>query len=189
MDEHKLISNILSGDKESFHILMEEYQRLVANIVFRMVLHQEEREDLCQEIFIKVYSNLSGFKFKSKLSTWIAKISYNTCINHLQKKKTSSYEDISNEGEFLLKSEEHKLPTDESIEKNEIAEILHREIEKMPLKYRTILTLYHIAALSYYEIGEMMKIPEGTVKSHLFRGRQFLKERLMSKFKKEDLWK
>jgi RNA polymerase sigma-70 factor (ECF subfamily) len=81
------------------------------------------------------------------------------------------------------------LPTDESIEKNEIAEILHREIEKMPLKYRTILTLYHIAALSYYEIGEMMKIPEGTVKSHLFRGRQFLKERLMSKFKKEDLWK
>jgi len=186
-DSKLIVKKILAGNKKVFETLVRQNQRLVSHVVFRMVDNRADREDICQDVFLKVYQNLGGFQFESKLSTWIAKIAYNTCLNYLEKKRVLLYDDIS--------GEEHSLETvpgtadgpDQLAEGKEISDLLRSEIDKMPVHYRTILTLYHLDQMSYQEIGDSMDLPEGTVKSYLFRGRKLLKERLMAKYQPEDL--
>lgn len=187
VDEKLIIDRILSGDKEAFRSLIDGYQRLVGHIVFRMLPGSEEREDVCQEVFIKVYRNLSGFKFKSKLSTWIAKITRNTCINYLEKKRIPHYDDFILENETIEDFPGGENKPDEIAEQRNISTILQYELDKLPLRYRTVLTLYHLDEMNYAEIAEIMELPEGTVKSHLFRGRKYLRERVLAKYSKEEL--
>jgi len=71
-DPQSLINMILNGDRDAFALLVKDHERLVGQIVFRMISNRHDREDLCQEIFIKVYQNLSGFQFQSKLSIWLS---------------------------------------------------------------------------------------------------------------------
>ncbi|PJF32782.1 MAG: RNA polymerase subunit sigma-24, partial [Phototrophicales bacterium] len=82
-DSGALIQKILDGDTEAFRELITANQRLVFHVVFRLVENPADREDLCQDIFVKVYQNLQRFKHNCKLSTWIATIAYNTAINSL----------------------------------------------------------------------------------------------------------
>ena len=187
-DTRLLIEKIQAGDKKAFRSLIEKYQRLVSHIVFRMIPNETDREDICQEIFIKVYQNLGNFRFQSKISTWIAKITYNSCINYLQKKKIPLFEDHTVDDKTIENlSGNYTLP-DSSTEKKDIASRLQTEIAKMNIHYRTILTLYHLEEMSYTEISQIMGIPQGTVKSYLFRARKKLRKRLMSKYKKEEIW-
>ncbi len=183
-----LIKKIIAGDTNTFQILIDEYKRLVSHIVFKMINKETEREDICQDIFIKVYQNLSNFKYKSKLSTWIARIAYNTCINYLEKKKLPFFNDLTPGEESTDNISGNNLNPHKYTEKQDISAHLHSEINQMPVNYRTILTLYHIDEMSYKEIGEILNLAEGTIKSHLFRARKLLKERLMSKYKQEELW-
>lgn len=183
-----LVSRILAGNTRAFKTVIQEHQRLVSHIVFRMISNETDREDICQDVFMKVYQNLADFNFESKLSTWIAKIAYNTCINFLEKKKALLVDDFFSEGQsFDTFSTNDALP-DESAEKNDLSIRLRAEIGKMPVHFRTILTLYHLDEMSYNEISEIMQLPEGTVKSYLFRARRLLKDKLLSKYQKEELW-
>ncbi len=183
-----LVAKIVAGNKRAFQSFIQEYQRLVSHIVFRMVSNKTDREDICQDVFMKVYQNLAVFQFESKLSTWIAKIAYNTCLDFLEKKKTLLYDDLSSDGNPLDKFSGDDILPDESIEKKDLSYHLQTEIGKMPVNYRTILTLYHLDEMSYAEISEIMQLPEGTVKSYLFRARKLLKDKLLSKYQKEELW-
>ena len=182
MDEKGLLKRINGGDQEAFRTLVDAYKGLVAHIVFRMVPSKADVEDLCQDVFIKVYTSLPGFKFHSKLSTWIARITYNTCLNYLGKKKPVLAGDNNPEENFWDNIPgEHPDPGELSAGKD-VFDILHREIEAMPVKYRIVLTLYHLEEMSYKEITSITLLPEGTVKSYLFRGRKYLKDRLTKKY-------
>ena len=116
-DTRSLINRILAGDRNAFRSIIEEHQRLVSHIVFRMVFNQKDREDLCQEIFVKVYTNLSGFHFGAKLSSWIAKIAYNTCLDFLGKNKKNLYNTITLENIAQKNLIAGDFPPDESIER------------------------------------------------------------------------
>jgi RNA polymerase sigma-70 factor (ECF subfamily) len=153
-----------------------------------MVFNPEDREDLCQVVFIKIYQNLSSFKLESKLSSWIARIAYNACIDHLKKKKMLSLDDFPATGSYQADLVDRETSPDELTEKGYLSTRLKTEMEKMPVHFRTILTLYHLEEISYAEISEIMQLPEGTVKSYLFRARRFLKNRLLAKYQKEGLW-
>ncbi len=72
-----LVNRIVAGNTRVFQTVIQEHQRLVSHIVFRMISNETDREDICQDVFMKVYQNLADFSFESKLSTWIAKIAYN----------------------------------------------------------------------------------------------------------------
>jgi RNA polymerase sigma-70 factor (ECF subfamily) len=183
-----LVAEIVSGNRKAFQSLIMEYQRLVSHIVFRMIYNQEDRKDICQDVFVKVYQNLKEFNFESKLSTWIAKIAYNTCINFLEKKRVLLFDDLTSEGQSLDNCSVDDILPDESVERDDLSFRLQAEIEKMPVHFRTILTLFHLDQMSYGEISEIMQLPEGTVKSYLFRARKLLKEKLLSKYQKEELW-
>lgn len=187
-NERALIQQILNGDTEAFRSLVANYQRLVGHIVFRMVPQPADHEDLCQDVFLKVYQNLASFGYQSKLSTWIGRIAYTTCLNYLKKKRVPLFDDTTPEHASLEHQGGTDDPSDRTAVRTDLSQRLRQEVDGLPLKYRTILTLYHLDQLSYAEIGAIMDLPEGTVKSHLFRARKLLKERLMNKYPQEELW-
>jgi RNA polymerase sigma factor (sigma-70 family) len=127
-----------------------------------------------------VYKKLPEFNFQSKLSTWIAQISYNTCIDYLRKKKLVLLNDLPDEADEPVTHHDTTL-------RNDLAGILQTEMNKLPPLYKTLITLFHNQDMSYAEIGDITGLPEGTVKSYLFRARKALKNNLMLTYKKEDL--
>ncbi len=176
----------MAGDKNSFREVVRAHQRLVSHIVFRMIPSDPDREDLCQEVFVKVYQNLGNFRFDAKLSTWIARIAYNTCLNFLEKKRLPLYDDLADENRpFEPAAPEGSSRPDRAYESGRTGEIVRGEIDHLPPVYKTLVTLYHLEQMSYAEIGQIMKLPEGTVKSYLYRARKMLKGRLKSVYQGE----
>jgi RNA polymerase sigma factor (sigma-70 family) len=187
MNEDALIvSRILKGDMQAFKALVQQHQRLVVHMVGRLINDKQDVEDVCQEVFLKVYQKLSGFSFQSKLSTWIATIAYRTAVNYLKKKNRMMMDDIEEAGLEAKYAVESDTP-ERLFERKNLHIFIHQEIEKLPLQYRIVLTLYHLEGMQYAEIEEITGMPEGTVKNYLFRARKLLKDRLMMQLPKEAL--
>lgn len=176
MKDAELVQQILNGNTHAFRFLVAKHQRLVAHIVGRVVQQQEDVEDVSQEVFIRVFRKLKNFRGDSKLSTWIAKIAYNTSISHLRKGKNraSSYD----EQPGLIAAEKDASLNQKVVERAEAKKILLATIEQLPVHYRTVLTLFHLEEFSYREMEEITGMPEGTIKSYLSRARKMLKEKL-----------
>lgn len=183
-----LIEQILAGQVDRFKEIIQDYQRLVYHIVFRMIPNPADREDMCQEIFLLVYQNLRTFKFEAKLSTWIARIACNHCLNYLTKKKIPLWDDLSLEAEFIEQQATSEPSPEAWLTQHDHAARLQLEIDQLPPQWRTILTLYHLDEMKYHEISTIMGLPEGTVKSYLFRARKLLKQRLVAKYEGEEFW-
>lgn len=175
----------MKGDKNTFQLIVHEYQKLVTVIVYRMISNSADLEDICQEVFIKIYHNLEGFKYQSKLSTWIARIAYTTTLNYIQKKRPELMENNLMESTFRETSLEYN-PSD-WVESKDVQSHLNQAIEKMPVQYKMVLTLYHQEEKSYTEISEILNMPEGTVKNYLFRARKHLKTYLQTHYQRESL--
>lgn len=186
-DPRQLVDRILNGDPNAFKQLVKDHERLVGQVVFRMVAGESDREDLCQDIFVKVYQNLDSFRFDSKLSTWITRIAYTTCLNHLEKKKTPLFEDCSPEGKTIDECESNNGDPEQWTGSRQTSVRICEEIDRLPVVYGTILSLFHLQEMSYTEIGQILSIPEGTVKSYLFRARRMLKEQLQVRYSLEEL--
>ncbi|PJA30463.1 MAG: RNA polymerase subunit sigma-24 [candidate division Zixibacteria bacterium CG_4_9_14_3_um_filter_46_8] len=181
------IQMILAGNKDAFKSFVEEYQRLVSHIVFKMVTNRADREDICQDVFIKVYENLGSFRFESKISTWIAQIAYNASVSYLRKNKLTINDNPAIEADVVQYISDGGCTPADYTESRDTSLRLAIEIDRIPALYGTILSLYHLEEMSYAEIGQVMRMPEGTVKSYLFRARKLLKERLLAKYQREEL--
>jgi RNA polymerase sigma-70 factor (ECF subfamily) len=191
--DRELIKKVLEGNSNAFKTIISNTQGLVIQIIYKMIRNPEDRKDLAQDVYLKVYDKLTSFKFNSKLSTWIGTITYNTCLNFLEKKKIPILNVIDKEGNESWDSIERGITgnTNNQIEayifKKERSQVLALEIEKLPLLYKTIITLYHNEELSYKEIGKITDLPEGTLKNYLYRARKQLRENLLLNYKKEEL--
>jgi RNA polymerase sigma-70 factor (ECF subfamily) len=187
-DDRVLVTAVLNHDAEAFRFLIRRYERLVIHMVFRMVRNEADREDLCQDIFIRVYDKLHTFRFESKLSTWIARVAYNACAGFLQRKKLWLWGDWKHTGEND-EDEPHEEwsegiagshHTPEVIlEKDERRELLEKHVKLLKPTQQTVLLLFHQDDLPMEEIAEVTGLPLNTVKSHLFRARKLLREKLM----------
>ncbi|VAW20200.1 RNA polymerase sigma factor RpoE [hydrothermal vent metagenome] len=177
MKDAELVQQVLNGNSNAFRFLVSKHQRLVIHIVGRVVQQQEEIEDICQEVFMKVFQKLKKFRGDSKLSTWIATIAYNTSISHFR--RNNRYDEASyDELPGLISGKTVGLSTSGEVEKEEVTKYLMQLIEQLPVHYRTVLTLFHLDEFSYAEIGQITKMPEGTIKSYLSRARKLLKEKI-----------
>jgi RNA polymerase sigma-70 factor (ECF subfamily) len=176
MNDGDLVQQVLNGNANAFRFLVANHQRLVVHIVGRIVQRTEDVEDISQEVFIKVFRKMKNFRGDSRLSTWIAKIAYNTSISHLRKhrKDETSYD----ENPGLVVNKKEVEGTHKTVEREEAKRFLLKKIEELPVHYRTVLTLYHLEEFSYKEIEEITEMPEGTIKSYLSRARKILKEKL-----------
>jgi RNA polymerase sigma factor (sigma-70 family) len=164
-----MVDRILNGDAGAFKQLVKDHERLVGQVVYRMISGESDREDLCQDIFVKVYQNLDTFRFDSKLSTWITRIAYTTCLNHLEKKKVPLFEDCSPEGSTVDDCRSESGDPEQWTGSRQASVRICEEIDQLPVVYGTILSLFHLQEMSYDEIGQILNLPEGTVKSYLFR--------------------
>jgi len=180
MDEHLLVRQVIEGNESAYRVLMGKYERLVFHMVSRVVVDQHDREELCQDVFVKVYEKLSTFNFQSKLSTWIATIAFRSAVNFSKKKKLN-LEDIDNLSiEFTY--------FDNEMDVKEQVNWVHHLIDKLPIQYKTVLTLHYIEGFNYQEIIEIMGMPEGTVKNYIHRAKQKLKEIIEKQTKTELKW-
>ncbi|AEV98681.1 RNA polymerase subunit sigma-24 [Niastella koreensis] len=191
-----LVKQVLTGDQEAFAQIVRQTEALVAQIVFKMVAVPADRQDIVQDVYLKAFRNLPGFNFNAKLSTWLGKIAYNTCLHYLEKKKLVFLPDDNEQQEGItnrldqLSQQQGLLHNDveNELSAKQLASILGTAIKTLsPPIYQTLITLYHQEELSYAEIGEITSLPEGTVKNYLFRARKALKEDLLSRYKKEEL--
>lgn len=188
-----LIEKVLNGNTATFSTIIKYTERLVAQIVFKMIPNIEDRKDISQDIYLKTFHKLESFKFQSKLSTWIGQIAHNTCLNYLEKKKLIFLKyNLDNESqdealEIISSKINLGNETEKQLFRKELSEILSIEIEKLQPIFKLLINLYHNEELSYTEISIITQLPEGTVKNYLFRARKKLKENLLLLHKKEEL--
>lgn len=195
--DRQLVDRVLAGERHAFGMIIKNTGNLVAKIIFDMILNDDDRKDIAQDVYLKVYQKLPGFKFQSKLSTWIGQICYNTCVDHLRKKKLvlvgnffQTETESSNDLLDTMNTAQGNFdePVDTFVIGKDITGIVKMKIEKLPPVYKTLIGLFHNEELSYDEIGEITGLPAGTVKSYLFRARKQLKNELLLHYKKEDIW-
>lgn len=186
LPETELIKRCQQGDSEAFDELVEKYQSQIINIAYGMLSNTEDAYDAAQEVFVKIYKSIGGFKGKSSLSTWIYRIVSNVCNDMLRKRQRSaavvsinSVRDDDDDKEMDLVDD---APTpEELLELNETQRTLRLAISELSAEYREILTLSDIEQLRYEEIADILKCPVGTVKSRLNRARNALKKKLLKK--------
>lgn len=177
--EKDLIRRAKRGDVSAFEDLISGYEKKVYNTVYRFFNNAEDAMDITQEIFIKVFTSLRGFRENSSFSTWLYRIAVNTCIDFLRKKKEDMLpikEEMAVGGEIRLGSSP-QLP-EEFVEKQELKQALMKAINTLPEEQRMCVILRDIQGFSYTEISDILTCSLGTIKSRLSRGRRALKEKL-----------
>jgi RNA polymerase sigma factor (sigma-70 family) len=194
--DQQLVAQVLGGNTAAFGQLVQRTEGLVTQVVFKMIRHPADRPDIAQEVYLKVFKNLAGFKFQAKLSTWVGQITYNTCLHYLEKKQLvlvdpvePAPDDAAEEGRrappALVAGPDSDPET--ALFGQDLTGILGTAIEQLPPLYRTLISLYHQQELSYEEIAQITSLPDGTVKNYLFRARKLLKQQLLARYQRDDL--
>ncbi len=169
--DEMLVQEVLGGSDRAFEVLVMRYQDPVAGFIWRIVPSAEDREEVCQDVFVKVYQKMSSFKFDSKFSTWLFSIAYRTAISRMRKKRLDTLP--------LEVSDHPAVAMEGAVEQDELARLLATLIAQLAPEERAAVTLYHMQGCSVDEIGEILEKPTGTVKSFLFRARKRLKDRIL----------
>ncbi len=170
-EDGELVAMTLGGNPEAFATLVERYDRAVYHLAYRTLHNVEEARDATQEAFFKAYRSLRTFKQGAKFSTWIFAIAYHACCDRLSRNKRYSNEEMPERADPGPGPERQAIALDE-------ARRLRAAIDALPEKYRTVITLYHLQGKQYEEIAEVLGLPMGTVKTHLFRAKEQLRKLL-----------
>jgi len=179
MDDVTLVARVRDGNTHAFRFLVDKYRNLVWHMVLRMIDRREDAEDLCQDVFFRVFRDIGKFRGDAKLSTWIGSIAYHICIDHLRRNKR----DLVTAVEQFTPAMLAKVDIPENIggmDRTAIKKLVHRVIDAMPYNYRIVITLFHLEGFSYREIEVITGMPEGTIKSYLSRGRQIIHDKMLA---------
>ncbi len=170
-DDKKLVRQCLKGDQKAFECLLDRYQKAVFNVALRMVGNIDDAADLTQTVFVRAYEKLGSYNERYKFFSWLYKIAINAAINFLEQKKRY---DVLTDREV---SQEPRV--EEQVEALDRVEKLENAILELRPEYRIMIVLRHFHDFSYDEMGEILDLPEKTVKSRLFTARQMLKDILL----------
>ena len=166
-----LVKQCLSGDRRSFEVLVDRYQKPVFNVAFRIINNYDDAAEIAQTTFIKAFENLHTFDTKRKFFSWLYRIATNESLNYLKARKQHE----------LLSDDHisHDRRPDEKFDDAESDQQLQSALLQLNPDYRIVLVLCHFHNLSYKEISAILDVPEKTVKSRLFSARKNLKELLV----------
>ena len=176
-DDGAIIQEILAGNKRAYGELVDRHKEKAMTLAMRMLKNRQDAEEATQDAFVRAFNALPRFEWKSSFSTWFYRIVYNVCATQLSRRGDDLRVPIDTreeEGALSLPSEE--LPPDIQYEGAEFELIVLREIEKLPVPYGVVCTLFFVHDMSYDQIVEVTGMPLGTVKVRLFRGRIMLRE-------------
>jgi len=158
--------------------LVEDHKKLVYHLIHRTVRDRAAHEEIFQEVFLNVLESLPRFEGRSKLSTWVASIAVHTCYKFIR--EAGERERVESFGDWLEAGPEPGVPSDvqERLERGDIKRRLEWHLAELPRKYALPLTLFYLEGMSYQEIADILEVPLGTLKSHLFRGLKELRNRI-----------
>lgn len=180
LDDTQLVAASKKGDQDAFSLLVQRHQRRVFNLVFRMLQQYEEANEITQETFIAAWQGLPSFRGDAQFSTWLYRIAYNCCLKQLEQRKRDSALQVAMQAEQILENADNETRADNELETHARQAMVHEQISSLPAKYRIVLVLRHLQDMTYEEMAEILTMPVGTIKTHLFRARNLLKERLES---------
>ena len=173
-NDRLIVSQIVSGQKDLFRLLVRQYERAAFAMGLSFFRNSEDASDFTQEVFLKVYRNLSRFEGRSRFSTWLYKIAYNTAINEVNRRK--EYQSLAEEDLNRL------INTGDTPERialrNAAREAVQTAKNELPERFRVCVDLFFFYDRSYQEIEAITGIPVNTVKSHVFRAKVLLREKL-----------
>ena len=178
--DDQLIKQILAGDTNVFSVLVDRYKDLVFTLALRMVKNREEAEEVSQDTFVKVFKNLNKFKGKSKFSTWIYRVAYNSCLDRIKRiKREYNVVSIDEFTEHQVKTMDNAL---QQMEVHEHKQEIQKCLQLLPSEDGFLLTLFYFEDQSLEEIAKVVGLTANNVKVKLFRSRKklatILKEQL-----------
>ena len=188
--EFLLVQAAQKGDEQAFTKLFDMYYKTIYYTVLKLVKNEQDAEDLTLEAFTKAFENIQYYVPTHAFLTWLSKIAVNRSIDFLRKNKNSNMtysmdephpqaEDENASLKFIIQSQQDD-PEDDFI-KNETNQILYNFIDKLPHDYAEILKLRFFGLMSYKEIAKKLKLPLGTVKARIHRGKELLRSLMNNK--------
>ncbi len=168
-----LIRQILQGNNDAFAELMSIYKNKIFIFGKSFFKNETDAEDFVQEVFIKIYTHLNTFKGKSQFSTWLMRIAYTTAINSINRRK--EYLPLSDE--MIIADPLTNTPEEVHLKKL-LKTAIKQAISELPEKYAICIDMYFSYDIPYSEISEITGLPLNTIKSHIFRAKKILKEKL-----------
>jgi len=168
-EETLLVEQILSGEKDLFRVLIRQYQRKVHAMGMSFFHNREDAADFTQDVFLRSYRNLASFRGQARFSTWLYRVAYNTAVNSINRRR--EYQSLSEEPLTEDGPEQQWL-------RLTAARAVRSAVAELPEKYRVCVDLYFFYDCSIKEIERITGFPENTVKSHVFRAKKILREKL-----------
>ncbi len=175
-DDRALVISSQAGDQDAFAGLVQRHQRRVFNLVFRMLQNYEEANEVTQDAFFAAWQGLSSFRGDAQFSTWLYRVAYNCALKQLDQRRRDGVLQSAIQTE-MNNTEDHITACIETYDRQEI---VRNQLLTLPSKYRIVLVLRHLQDMTYEEMAEILAVPIGTIKTHLFRARNLLKERLLA---------
>ncbi len=175
------VERALEGDPDGFRALVERYQRPVFSVILRLVRDRATAEDLAQESFIKAFRALATFDRNRKFSSWLFSIAHNTAIDHLRKRVVDTVplevDDDRQDPIDILAAAPLDNPEGAAL-RRDLTRCFEEALAELRPEYAEVLTLRFQEGLAYEEIAEVIGLPLGTVKTHIYRARRQLATRL-----------
>jgi RNA polymerase sigma-70 factor (ECF subfamily) len=169
-DDQLIVSQIVSGQKDLFRLLVRRHEKAVYGMGLSFFRNAEDASDFAQDVFLKVFRSLGGCEGRSRFSTWLYKIAYNTAINGVSRKK-----------EYRSLAEEDQISDGETPERillrQASGEAVREALKDLPERYRVCVDLFFFYDRSYQEIEGITGFPMNTIKSHVFRAKKLLREK------------
>ncbi len=187
-DDLHYINKFKEGDRAAFEKLVLKYQDKIYNLCRHILGNAQDAEDAAQDAFIKAYQNLDSFKPDASFYTWLYRIAVYTCLDY---KKRPFFESIfksspESEGDEFIREPVSDEPSPEKMyESKQLGQVLRKSLVTLSPKLRTVIILKEIEGLPYEEIGEILDVSIGTVKSRISRAREELRE-LMKTFREQN---
>ncbi len=180
-----LIARCQKADVAAFNEIVGRYKGKIYSYIYRMTGSAEDAEDLTQEVFVKMYTNIHSFRAEASLSTWLFRIAGNLCVDAFRRKKTRGTPlsldaplDSSDDESTGREIADSDLAPETLLGRKELAGYIEAAIAKLPPKLRSAIVLHDVEGLPDEEIAEVEKVPLGTIKSRIFNGRVALRESL-----------
>jgi RNA polymerase sigma-70 factor (ECF subfamily) len=170
-DDQYIVGRVVAGEKELFRYLVNRHQKAVYAMGRSFFRNNEDASDFVQEVFLKAYRSLPRFEGRSRFSTWLYKIAYHTAVNGITRRK--EFHSLAEEDEAVDGSTpEQKLVRDAA------REAVLGAMEELPERYRICVDMCFFYGRSYQEIEAITGFPVNTIKSHVFRAKKLLREKL-----------
>jgi RNA polymerase sigma factor (sigma-70 family) len=191
LSDEDLMDHVVAGSETAFACVVDRYKNRLQNVIYRYIRDFQRAEDLAQEAFVRVYLHRERYRKTGKFSTWIFTIAVNLAKNEIRRKvrlrnvlSLDHLTELLGSVESLLRDDE-QIGTDRRVEQDQTSRVVGKAIARLPDVYREALILRDLEGLSYEEIGEILDIPGGTVRSRINRARLMLKEKLKAFAKSE----